>query len=205
MQNNVNRVYDPLTARWLSKDPIRVGGGDANFYRYCGDSPTRWRDPSGLCREAPSMHYPGWQPGMPTTEPYWLRRPEPPVMPKDQESLLADLLASGHPFLAIGMPGGLGENALVVIGAGAGGAGGNPFPGLWTPSKGPTPPPPPPPQEPPPDRGGRGPGGPGRGPDLDPCFTPPGSLGGQQNLPKPGSPAKPADPVNRAPLYPLAP
>ena len=46
--------------------------------------------------------------------------------------------------LAIG-PGGMGEQCLIVLGSTAGGAGGNPFPGLWNPPDAERPPPPPPP------------------------------------------------------------
>jgi RHS repeat-associated protein len=48
LQNNLNRWYDPNIGRWLSEDPIGFGGGDANLYRYVGNSPTNLTDPSGL-------------------------------------------------------------------------------------------------------------------------------------------------------------
>jgi RHS repeat-associated protein len=48
LQNNLNRWYDPAIGRWLSEDPIGFEGGDANLYRYVGNSPTNWIDPSGL-------------------------------------------------------------------------------------------------------------------------------------------------------------
>jgi RHS repeat-associated protein len=41
------RYYDPLWGRFLSEDPIHFGGGD-NFYRYVGNSPASYTDPSGL-------------------------------------------------------------------------------------------------------------------------------------------------------------
>ncbi|MGO8747390.1 MAG: RHS repeat domain-containing protein, partial [Thermoguttaceae bacterium] len=43
-----NRVYDPLTGTWLSKDPTGVEAGDANAYRYCGNDATNGVDPTGL-------------------------------------------------------------------------------------------------------------------------------------------------------------
>ena len=46
----VNRGYDPSTGRWLSVDPSGFDGGDANTYRYVGNSPTNATDPSGLDR-----------------------------------------------------------------------------------------------------------------------------------------------------------
>ena len=50
LQNNLNRWYDPAVGRWMSEDPIGFVGGDANLYRYVGNSPTRWVDASGLCQ-----------------------------------------------------------------------------------------------------------------------------------------------------------
>ena len=76
---------------------------------------------------------------------------------------------------------GLVENGLIVAGVFAGGAGGNPFPGLWNPPQiGPRPP-----QNPPgdggPGGGGGPPGGGGGGPGWSPAFNPPppGGFGGQ--------------------------
>ncbi len=42
------RYYDPSTQRFLSQDPIGFASGDFNFYRYVGNSPGNFRDPSGL-------------------------------------------------------------------------------------------------------------------------------------------------------------
>ena len=44
---NRARWYDPLTGRFLSEDPIGFSAGDANLYRYCGNSPTNATDPTG--------------------------------------------------------------------------------------------------------------------------------------------------------------
>ncbi len=41
------RLYDPSTARWLSKDPIREQGG-LNLYAYCGGDPLVFSDVLGL-------------------------------------------------------------------------------------------------------------------------------------------------------------
>jgi RHS repeat-associated protein len=43
-----NRYYDPGTGRFLSQDPIGFGAGDTNLYRYVGNSPTNFIDPSGM-------------------------------------------------------------------------------------------------------------------------------------------------------------
>ena len=42
------RYYDPTTQRFLSQDPIGFASGDFNFYRYVGNSPGNFVDPSGL-------------------------------------------------------------------------------------------------------------------------------------------------------------
>jgi RHS repeat-associated protein len=47
-QYNRGRYYDPPTGRWTGEDPIRLGAGDPNLYRYVRNSPTRHTDPSGL-------------------------------------------------------------------------------------------------------------------------------------------------------------
>jgi len=48
LQNNLNRWYDAKIGRWLSEDPIGFEAGDANLYRYVGNSPTNLTDPAGL-------------------------------------------------------------------------------------------------------------------------------------------------------------
>ena len=42
------RDYDPTVGRWVSKDPIRFGGGDPNIYAYCHSDPTNCVDSTGL-------------------------------------------------------------------------------------------------------------------------------------------------------------
>ncbi len=46
--NCLNRWYDPVIASWTTQDPITFQGGDANLYRYCGNDPVNFVDPSGL-------------------------------------------------------------------------------------------------------------------------------------------------------------
>ena len=47
IQNNQNRWYDAVTGRWLSQDPLGYWAGDANLYRYVGNDPNIYIDPSG--------------------------------------------------------------------------------------------------------------------------------------------------------------
>ena len=42
------RDYDPTSGRWMNKDPIRFGGGQANIYEYSHDEPVNNADQSGL-------------------------------------------------------------------------------------------------------------------------------------------------------------
>jgi RHS repeat-associated protein len=47
LQNNLNRWYSPSLGRWMSEDPIGFDAGDANLYRYVGNSPVNYTDPMG--------------------------------------------------------------------------------------------------------------------------------------------------------------
>ncbi len=42
------RYYDPSTGRFLAEDPLSFAAGDSNLYRYVGNTPTLYTDPSGL-------------------------------------------------------------------------------------------------------------------------------------------------------------
>jgi RHS repeat-associated protein len=44
------RWYDPVTGRWISKDPILLAGG-LNLYVFCGNDPVNFSDPWGLCEK----------------------------------------------------------------------------------------------------------------------------------------------------------
>ena len=44
------RLYDPITGQFLQPDWIGLTGRDTNIYRYCGNSPTVFVDPSGTDR-----------------------------------------------------------------------------------------------------------------------------------------------------------
>ena len=43
-----NRFYHPILGRFLQSDPLGLGAGDANLFRYCGGDPVNRSDPSGL-------------------------------------------------------------------------------------------------------------------------------------------------------------
>ena len=45
------REYDPVSGRWLSKDPLLFGGGDTNLYGYVLNDPVNLVDPEGLLPE----------------------------------------------------------------------------------------------------------------------------------------------------------
>jgi RHS repeat-associated protein len=48
MTYNRNRYYSTSSGRFISQDPISFNAGDENLYRYVGNSPTNFTDPSGL-------------------------------------------------------------------------------------------------------------------------------------------------------------
>jgi RHS repeat-associated protein len=48
LQYNRARYYDAAIGRWTQEDPIGFAAGDANLYRYVGNGPTNFVDPSGL-------------------------------------------------------------------------------------------------------------------------------------------------------------
>ncbi len=96
--------YDPRVGRWTSEDPIAFDGGDANLYRYVGNSPTNFIDPKGFEAEHPSLNPAGATPG-PGFDP---RQPIPP------DKLLNDLEVQATLRACMG---GSGENRLGGIGA----------------------------------------------------------------------------------------
>lgn len=54
------RHLDPGNGRWISRDPIGASGDDSNLYRYVGNNPTEYIDPSGL---SAIIHEPGTKSG----------------------------------------------------------------------------------------------------------------------------------------------
>jgi RHS repeat-associated protein len=42
------RYYDTWVGQFISPDPLGFGAGDANLYRYVGNSPTNFTDPTGM-------------------------------------------------------------------------------------------------------------------------------------------------------------
>jgi RHS repeat-associated protein len=49
LYDNRARWYDPATGRFPNEDPLGLAAGDNNLYRYAGNSPVMYVDPSGLC------------------------------------------------------------------------------------------------------------------------------------------------------------
>ncbi|WP_375773297.1 hypothetical protein NR798_21260 [Archangium gephyra] len=77
------RDYDPESAQWTSKDPIRFHGGDSNLYAYVAGDPVNHIDPSGLasppiCR-GPDCVTPPYDasPNGPTPSPSTSSQPKP--------------------------------------------------------------------------------------------------------------------------------
>ncbi len=61
------RDYDPTSGLWITKDPIRFGGG-LNLYGYVNNDPVNWVDPSGLENTCP---YPPPPYDPPLEDPDW--------------------------------------------------------------------------------------------------------------------------------------
>ena len=53
------RYYDPILAQFASQDPLGFAAGDVNLYRYVGNSPTNYNDPTGTVK-AVYVAYTGW-------------------------------------------------------------------------------------------------------------------------------------------------
>ena len=54
------RVLEPQKGRWLTEDPIGTTPDEGNLYRYVGNRPALFRDPSGLQSADPCS--PSWAP-----------------------------------------------------------------------------------------------------------------------------------------------
>jgi hypothetical protein len=48
MYYDLARWYDPVTGRFIQRDPAGFGAGDSNLKRYVGNNPTNGIDPTGL-------------------------------------------------------------------------------------------------------------------------------------------------------------
>jgi RHS repeat-associated protein len=73
LQYNHNRWYDASARRWISEDPIGFAGDPSNVYRYVGNSPLNYVDPSGLWNLNPGGYGPPYGPYDPYPDP-----PKPP-------------------------------------------------------------------------------------------------------------------------------
>jgi RHS repeat-associated protein len=72
------RWYSPTLGKFISQDPISFAAGDANLYRYAGNSVTIAIDPTGLADE--SVVYDPFDPFNPN-HPSWLDLPSTPEYP----------------------------------------------------------------------------------------------------------------------------
>ncbi len=73
------RHFDTATGRWISRDPTGFEGEDWNLYRYAGNNPLLWLDPSGLApRCGPPSNQPRPEP-IPTPPPTPAPPPRPPA------------------------------------------------------------------------------------------------------------------------------
>ncbi len=108
------RYYDPMQARFISQDPIEFLAGDTNFYRYVGNDPLNFVDPSGLaCVPLPDI------PTQPNTSPNIPKIPTSPSTPANNPSykpggnlwtkILGGLGRLGTGFLALLIPTPLGD------------------------------------------------------------------------------------------------
>lgn len=62
LNQNYNRDYDPLVARYVESDPIGLAGGSYSTYSYAYQNPLSYSDPDGLAppgRTAPYPYPPG--------------------------------------------------------------------------------------------------------------------------------------------------
>src|SRR5262249_13887248 len=50
------RSYDVVSGRFTMPDPLGLGGGDTNFYRYVGNVPTMYIDPVGTDYRLPDEY-----------------------------------------------------------------------------------------------------------------------------------------------------
>ncbi len=79
--------YDPTIGRFISEDPIAFEGGDANLYRYVGNSSTDFTDPSGLQATSGGLVGPP-VPAPPVPFPPTLHPPIKPGVPPNAQQLL---------------------------------------------------------------------------------------------------------------------
>ena len=87
-QYNRARYYDAAIGRWTSQDPLGFAAGDANLYRYVGNSPTNATDPSGLIKAIEPQGSGGSEPG---------GQPNPPAQSGGGSGTTNPPAGGGHP------------------------------------------------------------------------------------------------------------
>jgi RHS repeat-associated protein len=70
-----HRMYSSDIGRFLQPDPIGFNGDRTNLYRYCGNNPSKWSDPTGLfggaVQEAEPVRVSGQDPNTPRAGRVW--------------------------------------------------------------------------------------------------------------------------------------
>jgi RHS repeat-associated protein len=87
------RWYSPTMMRFTSDDPSGFAAGDAALYRYVGDNPVNWVDPSGLDGEKDWRWSNNWQSTSPPNKMaiYWERIAQYKSQPDWQASRARDI------------------------------------------------------------------------------------------------------------------
>ena len=85
-------MYDPSIGRWLEMDPLGFEAGDANLYRYVGNGPTNWTDPSGL-HHSPILD--AFEKEKPP------RKPGDPLTPAEKAQVAAEIKRLNRVLLAV--------------------------------------------------------------------------------------------------------
>lgn len=110
-----NRFYSPDIGRFLQPDPIGFWGDRSNLYRYVGNNPVNWRDPSGL--EVPGVKCSICNPN--PEFPGYISNPPPP--PEIASIPITDYgPGSGSPSGTSGISGGIGGGGITVSDGGFG-------------------------------------------------------------------------------------
>ncbi len=101
------RYYNPLLSRFISQDPLGLGGGQVNFFAYVGNSPMNFVDPTGEVWGG-SPGPPPTPPDPPPPAPKQKQKPKPTPTPKPKPKYI---LGFGGVFFTL-----LGKLAIYIFG-----------------------------------------------------------------------------------------